>query len=175
MTMREKKPWWWKTAPAAALSAAALGLSACGTAADEPGTDVEGAQEQPAAQQPGPYAGPYDEAFAEDVAAHADEEVVLTAEVDTIVSPVAFTITSADDPGVAPLLVVNFDADAAGPEEGEVVEVTGRLHEAYNVPTVEEDIGRAPAEDLLAHYDGQPFVHATNVEDPEPQATASAG
>ncbi|MUN64920.1 hypothetical protein GMA12_17535 [Kocuria sediminis] len=151
------------------LAAAALGLSACGTGPELPGSYAEQSQDQPAE----PFAGPYDQVFAADLDAYAVDEISLTGEVETIVSPVAFTITAAGDTDVDPLLVVNFDEDASRLAVGQQVEVTGTVHEAYNVPDTEENLGDPPGPEVLAFYDGQPFFNATSVEIAEPQDTAS--
>lgn len=158
-----------RTVLAASLSVAVLTLTGCGAGTQEP------EQDQPAAGSPEPYAGPYDRAFADDLDAYAVEEMTLTGEVGTVVSPVAFTIAPADDPDVAPLLVLNFDEDAARPEEGRTVEVVGTIHEAYNVPDAEENLRTPPGPEVLAYYDGRPFFSATSVAETGPEATASPG
>ncbi|WP_162459766.1 hypothetical protein [Kocuria sediminis] len=131
----------------------------------------------PDALPAGPYAGPYDQAFAEDLEHYAEQEVTLRAQMETVVNPVAFTITTPADTGeesgegeaVAPLLVVDFDDPSPALRPGEQVEITGTVHEAYNVPDTEENLGAPPGPDVLASYDGQPFLNATSVQTPTPQ------
>lgn len=158
---------------AAALAVAGLALTGCG--ADEAAIDAE--VEDPggvALEPPGPYAGAYDAAFAERVVDYAEQEVTLTGEVDVVVSPVAFTITAAGGDPAASLLVVH-DPVGDGLTPGAAVTVTGTVHEAYNVPSVEENLGEPPGEDVLAHYDGEPFVDATVVDGDVSQRTAPTG
>lgn len=156
-------------AAAVALSVTGLGLSACGTAED----GAEEAQEQPAAEVPGAYDGPYDQAFLDDAATLVDADVTVSARVQEVVSPVAFTITDAGSAGTEPLLVLNFDEDTSGLEAGDPVIVTGTYHEAYNVPTAEEDLRATPGVEELAHYDGRPYLEATDVLAAEPTAAAT--
>jgi hypothetical protein len=171
---------------AAAVAVAALGLSACGG----PTTPPPGAPAEqllnPEAMPTGPFAGPYDQAFAADLEHYAEQEVVLRAQVETVVSPVAFTITTPEpsdadsgadtgDGGVAaPLLVMDFDDPSPTLRTGDRVKITGTVHAAYNVPDIEENLGAPPGPEVLASYDGQPFLNATSVQTDDPQATTPA-
>lgn len=159
----------------AAVALSALGLTACGTSADESGDDVGNAQEQPVGGDAGTYTGPYDQAFVDDAATLVDADVTLTAQVEEVVSPVAFTITGAEGTGTEPLLVVNFDEDTSGLDTGDPVEVTGTYREAYNAPAAEEELRGTPGVEQLARYDGEPYVEATDVESAEPASTPSTG
>ncbi|GGG72516.1 hypothetical protein GCM10011374_41560 [Kocuria dechangensis] len=172
---------WPRRAAAAAVAVAALGLSACGSADPSPGAPAEQLLD-PETLPTGPYAGPYAQAFAEDLEHYAEQEVRLSAAVETVVNPVAFTITTPEDTAentgeggaVAPLLVVEFDDTSPALRPGDPVEVTGTVHEAYNVPDTEENLGDPPGPEVLASYDGQPFLEATSVRTPAPQTTAPA-
>ena len=116
----------------------------------------------PEAVPTGPYAGPYDQAFAEDLEHYAEQEVTLRAQVQTVVSPVAFTITTPDPSGedteesgkFAPLLVMDFDDPSPVLNPGDQIEITGTVHAAYNVPDTEENLGAPPGPEVLAAYDG---------------------
>lgn len=153
-----------RTTAAALAAVAGLGLAGCGGSADQSGDDVGEAQQQPAGENPGTYTGPYDEAFIDDASTLVDADVTLTAQVEEVVSPVAFTITGAEETATAPLLVVNFDEDTSGLDTGDPVEVTGTYREAYNVPSAEEELRATPGLEQLARYDGEPFIGATDVE-----------
>lgn len=150
-----------RTAAAAALAVAGLGLAGCAAEDPEPSTDA-GAEELLAEEPVEPYSGPYDEEFVQLLDAYVGEDVELVGEVGEIVSPVAFTVTT-EDSAVPPLLVVH-EPEAAAVEVGSTVQLAGTLHEAYNVPTVEEELGQDPGPEVLASYDGQPFVNATAVD-----------
>ena len=167
--------WPRRAAAAVALSVTALGVAACGTSADDSGDDVGEAQEQLTGGDAGTYTGPYDRAFIDDAATLVDAEVTLTAQVAEVVSPVAFTITGAEETVTEPLLVVNFDEDTSGLGTGDLVEVTGTYREAYNVPSAEEDLRETPGVEQLAHYDGEPYLEATDVESTRRASTASPG
>jgi hypothetical protein len=177
----------------AATTAIAAGLLLTGCGATDPATSTAGesAAETEAASTaqplreapPGPYDGPYNAAFAEEVGTYPETgeigvyegmEVSLTAEIGEVVSPIAVAITDPQDPSVAPLLVVLENADTTL-RAGDPIEVTGTVHAAYNVPAVEENLGEAPEADVLAHYDGQPFIEATQVHSPIPAPSAPAG
>lgn len=174
MTTRDRHPTT-RTTAAALAAVAGLGLAGCGGSADRSGDDVGEARQQPAGEDPGTYTGPYDEAFVDDASTLVDADVTLTAQVEEVVSPVAFTITGAEETATEPLLVVNFDEDTSGLDTGDLVEVTGTYREAYNVPTAEEDLRETPGVEELARYDGEPYVEATDVESAEPASTPSAG
>lgn len=177
----------------AATTAVAAGLVLTGCGATDPSSStVDGsAAETEAASTaqplrdapPEPYDGPYNAAFAEDVGTYPQTgaigvyegmEVTLTAEIGEVVSPIAVTITDPQDPSVAPLLVVLENADTTL-RAGDPIKVTGTVHAAYNVPAVEENLGEAPDADVLAHYDGQPFIEATQVHSPTPAPSALTG
>lgn len=129
-----------------------------------------------------PYTGPYDADFATQIGTYPETgeisdyegvEVTLTGEVHEVINPVSAAITDPQDPSVPPLLVVLEDPDET-PAEGDSVEVTGTVHAAYNVPAVEENLGEAPDDDVLAHYHGEPYVWATAVNNSTPSAPATA-
>jgi hypothetical protein len=174
---------------AATVIAVGLPLAGCGTT--DPATSTAGATAagtastaQPLREAPpAPYDGPYDAAFAEDVGTypqtgeigvHEGMEVTLTAEIGEVASPIAVAITDPQDPSVAPLLVVLENADTTL-RAGDPVKVTGTVHAAYNVPAVEENLGEAPDADVLAHYDGQPYIEATQVHSPTPASSVPTG
>lgn len=159
---------------AVALCVSALGAASCGTPADESGDEAGATQEQPTGGGAGNYVGPYDRDFVDDAATLVDADVTLTARVAEVISPVAFTIAGAEETGTEALLVIDFDEDASGVDEGDLVEVTGTYREAYNVPSAEEDLRETPGAEQLAHYDGEPFVEATDVEAIDPAPTPSA-
>ena len=133
-----------------------------------------------------PYTGPYDADFAAQIGTYPQTgqisdyegvEVTLTGVVHEVINPVAVAITDPQDPSLPPLLVVLDDAEETL-VVGDPVAVSGTVHAAYNVPTVEENLGEAPDEDVLAHYDGEPFVLATAVNSPAPtvpSTTATSG
>ncbi|GGG60427.1 hypothetical protein GCM10011374_24100 [Kocuria dechangensis] len=176
MSHHDRRP---RRAAAAAVAVAAFGLSACGSADPSPGAPAEQLLD-PETLPTGPYAGAYDQAFAADLEHYAEQEVTLHAQVGTVVNPVAFTLTALEDTAentgeggaVAPLLVVEFDDTPPELRPGDAVEVTGTVHEAYNVPDTEENLGDPPGPEVLASYDGQPFLEATSVDTSTPQATA---
>jgi hypothetical protein len=165
-----------------AVAAAALVLSACGgPATPPPGAPVE-ALLDPESIPTGPYTGPYDPAFAENLEHYAEQGVTLSAQVETIINPVAFTITTPEDTGedtadsgtVAPLLIMDFDDPSPTLRPGDRVEITGTVHAAYNVPDIEENLGAPPGPDVLAAYDGRPFLNATSVQTTSPHTATPA-
>lgn len=176
---------------ATTVIAAGLLLTGCGAidpATSTTGESAAGTEAASTAQPlrdapPEPYDGPYNAAFAEDVGTHPETgeigvhegtEVTLTAEIGEVVSPIAVAITDPQDPSVAPLLVVLENADSAL-RAGDPIEVTGTVHAAYNVPAVEENLGEAPDTDVLARYDGQPYIEASQVHRPTPAPSVPTG
>lgn len=177
---------------AVVVTAAGAALAGCGAPESETnpemGTSVVSEIPEPTpdlleAGPAEPYTGPYDADFAAQIGTYAETgeitdyegvEVTLTGEVHEVINPAAVAITDPQDPSVAPLLVVLEDADDTL-AEGDPVEVTGTVHAAYGVPSVEEDIGVPPDDDVLAHYDGEPFVWSTAVNSSAPSALATTG
>lgn len=175
---------------AVVVTAAGVTLTGCGAPESETNSEAsvvsETAPPTPDLLEAGPaepYTGPYDADFAAQIGTYPETgeisdyegvEVTLTGEVHEVIKPVAVAITDPQDPSVAPLLVVLEDADETL-AEGDSVEVTGTVHAAYGVPSVEEDIGAPPDDDVLAHYDGEPYVWATAVNSSAPSAPATAG
>lgn len=176
---------------AVSFTIAGLVLTGCGSndpVADPAGeTIAENETAQPAQplreDPPETYVGPYNAAFASEVGTYPETgdigvyegmEVTLGAEIGEIVSPVAVAITAPEDPSVAPLLVVLENADATL-QQGDPIEVTGTVHASYNVPAVEENLGEAPDADVLAHYDGQPYISATRLDSPTPETSTPNG
>ncbi|WP_432534545.1 hypothetical protein [Kineococcus arenarius] len=157
-----------RTAAAGVVCFAALGLTACGdTAGEEEGTTVEDIQEADDEALQGeaattPYAGAYDGTFYDDVNTYVGQEVTVSAEIDSIVSPQAFIIAGTADTTVDPMLVVGA-TEVTGLTEGAVVEVTGTVHEALDLPQVEEDTGVDFQDDLFNDYDAEPYIMATSV------------
>lgn len=169
-----------RTTAAAALAVAGLGLTSCGAATTDTTDEVEETQ---STQEEGileggapdePYVGPYDSAFVDVRDDYAGMDVVLTGEVQETVAAVGFTITGPEDSTVEPLLVF-YNPDEASPEAGETVAVTGTIHEVFNPPVVEENVGGEPGSGELAYYHGQPFLRAENVAVAAPEDAAPTG
>lgn len=177
---------------AVVVTAAGVALTGCGAPEAETSPEAgasavsETASPTPDLLEAGaaePYTGPYDADFAAQIGAYPGTgeisdyegvEVTLTGEVHEVIKPVAVAITDPQDPAVPPLLVELEDTDETL-AEGDSVEVTGTVHAAYNVPAVEENLGEAPDGDVLAHYDGKPYVRATAVNSSAPSTPDAAG
>lgn len=169
-----------RTTAAAVLAVAGLGLTACES--DTPDTvdslqEAEGVPEEEILEGVGPvepYVGPYDSAFVDARDDYTDTEVVLTGEVQEIVSPVGFTIIGTEDADTDPLLVF-YDPAEAAPEAGEAVVVTGTIREVFNPPVAEANLREGPGPDELAYYHGQPFMRADNVAVATPEDMPTTG
>ncbi|SDN76047.1 hypothetical protein [Geodermatophilus sp. DSM 45219] len=161
--MRTPLPRTVRTAAVAVAAVSTLGLSACGgdTAGTEAGADVEDVvEEEPPAD--GPYDGVYDSAFYDEVDSYAGEEVTLSADVDEVITPEAFTIAGTDDTSVEALLVVGATGDTElAPET--TVGVTGTVMESFVLTDVEEDLGVDLDDALFAEWEQEPYVVAESV------------
>lgn len=152
---------------AGVMAVAALGLTACGededTAGTETGASVEDVQEGADEDAAGPYDGVYDSSFYDDVESYDGETVTLSADVNEVLTPTSFTIAGTDDTEVEELLVVS--ADASNDLAADLtVEVTGMVHDAFDLTTAEEDLGTDLDDALYEDWDGEPFVEATLVD-----------
>ena len=157
-----------RAAVAAVAALSALGLSACGgdTAGTEAGADVEDVvEEEPLEEEPaaaGPYDGVYDSAFYDEVDSYVGEEVVLSADVNEVITPESFTIAGTDDTSVEALLVVGATGDTElAPET--TVGVTGTVMESFVVTDVEDELGVDLDDALFTDWEQEPYVVAEDV------------
>ncbi|MGY1608429.1 hypothetical protein [Geodermatophilus sp. SYSU D00700] len=152
-----------RVAVAAFAAVSTVGLSACSdTAGSETGTDVEDVVEEESAVAEA-YEGPYDTDFHEGLGEYTSEQVTLSADVDEVITPEAFTIAGADDTTVDSLLVVGAAGDAQlSPET--TVEVTGTVQERFVIAEAEEDLGVDLDDALFAEWEQEPYVVADDVE-----------
>ncbi|MGY1683199.1 hypothetical protein [Geodermatophilus sp. SYSU D01176] len=152
-----------RTAVAAVAAVSTLGLTACSdTAGSEAGADVEDVVEEEALEEE-PFEGPYDTEFHEGVDEYVGEQVTLSADVNEVITPEAFTIAGTDDTTVEALLVVGATGNAQlAPET--TVEVTGTVQEPFVVTEVEEELGVDLDDALFAEWEQEPYVVADSVE-----------
>lgn len=151
-----------KAASVGFIAAAAFGLTACSedTAGTETGTDVADIQEEDAAA---PYDGPYDSDFYDGVSSYVGDEVTVSADVNEILSPSSFTIAGTDDTDVEALLVIGA-GEVTGLETDLLVGVTGTVQQAFDLPTVEEELGVDLDDGLYESYDQEPYIVADGVD-----------
>lgn len=113
--------------------------------------------------------GAFDAELYGEVKSYDGETVTIAAEVYDIISTSAFTIaatgrTTVETEGTTTeeLLVVHPDPIEAL-QEGHVVEVTGAVHTAFDLPEVENDL-RVELDDNTFHEWGkEPYVEATRI------------
>lgn len=139
---------------AAGLAIAAVpALSGCGTSEPEaePGTVVEIEDVRLDAIR--------------DVAPDGNLEykrVTVPGEVDTVISPAAFSISDPGEPQVEPLLIVHKD-DVAGAEPEARVSVTGVVYRGFDVPAVEKETGLDLDDALYEEWQGDSYIVASEV------------
>ncbi|TFV57714.1 hypothetical protein E4P41_14095 [Geodermatophilus sp. DF01-2] len=163
-TTLASKPRSVRAAVVAVAAFSTVGLSACGgdTAGTEAGTDVEDiVEEEPAAD--GLFEGVYDTAFYDEIDSYVGQEVVLSADVNEVITPTAFTIAGTDDTSVEALLVVGAtENNELAPET--TVEVTGTVQQAFVITEVEEEFGIDLDDELFVDWEQEPYVVADTVE-----------
>ena len=157
---------WAGPALAAALALSGSGLSACaGQDGDNPLApsapvqlpDIRGAEDLDDA-----YSGVLDAAFREDLDAYDGIEVTLLAEV---ISPRVFTVTSPDDAGVEPALVVaTAEAGGPAPEAGTPLLLAATPVDGFDAAVVAEELRLDLDEEAVEEWDGETFLVATIVE-----------
>ncbi|WP_159616395.1 hypothetical protein [Arthrobacter zhaoguopingii] len=164
-----RKRWAMRAAAMSMLPITALGLVGCdSTAGTEEGADVEDIVDEEAdgTEAPGgvePYNGVYDSTFFDDRESYVGEEVTLSADVNEVMSPMSFTIAGTDDTTVEALLVVHdMELPEVAPEL--TVSVTGVVREAFDLPTVEEEMGIDLDDEAFEDWDGEPYVEAKSVD-----------
>ena len=146
----------------ALATAASASLTACGGNPEQPDLGEDLADVRGPEDLADPYDGPYDADFHTDVEAYADQEVTLSAAVDQVVSPVAFTITGPDGEEVEPLLVVSTEP-ITGLEPGDDLLVAATPHRELDIPELESVLGSALEDELYEEWEGEPYLTATIV------------
>ncbi|HET9860047.1 MAG TPA: hypothetical protein VFQ19_09735 [Nocardioidaceae bacterium] len=152
-------------AAAGLLAMSTFGLVACSedTAGSEEGVSVEDVQEGGEDGGASAYDGAYDSDFETDVTSYEGETVTVSAEIDEILGDQAFTIAGTEDTDVEPLVVIHKDA-MENLEAGTVVEVTGVVHKALDVPKVEDAIETDMDDVVLEDFEAEPYIEATNID-----------
>lgn len=145
----------------AALSA--LSLAACaaeGNAPQDPEdvTDVRGEDDLT-----DPFTGAYDAAFNEDMTAYVGQEVTLSASVDEVFAPQAFTITSPDGSDVDPALVVAEQA-VDGLEPGQQVTVAATPFDDFELGALEARLGADLDDAAFEPFEDATYLSAGIVE-----------
>jgi hypothetical protein len=126
-----------------AVVAAGLGLgvlAGCGndTAGPETGASVEDVQEEPAAEEPldeEPAAGAQ-EVGADEARSFVGQTVTVSADVNEILGPQAFTIAGTENTDAEPLLVIANQPDQLVQPDSALA-VTGTVRQAFDLPAVE--------------------------------------
>lgn len=165
---------------AGSLVVAPFTLAACGddTAGPEEDVSVAEIQEDPGAEagvDPGAeaglgYDGLYDSAFYAGSSDYVGQEVTVSATVNEVFGPDAFSIAGTEDTSVAPLLVVGTDsADAL--EGGDVVQVTGTVQSAFDEVTVEDELGIDLPDDTFTDFQATEYIVADSVDTSVPTET----
>lgn len=175
----EKTLWMKKTAAVLTLPFAALTFVGCGTSGPEEGTTAEEVAEggdeaavgegDEAAVGEGDgapaYEGPFNSSFDEEAESLVGQEVTVSAEVGSIIEPASsFTIAGTDDTTVEPLLIVHNQGEMPELEEGLTVGVTGTVQEAFEIVTVEEELGVDLDDTLYTDWEGERYIQANQVD-----------
>ncbi|WP_299958715.1 hypothetical protein [uncultured Modestobacter sp.] len=168
---------------AGTLALSPLTLTACGddTAGPEEGVSAGDIQEEDATTDPGldvgtesdpviGYDGLYDTAFSEESNQYVGQQVTVSATVNELIGPNAFSIAGTDDTSVEPLLIVGADS-ANGLESGQVVQVTGTVEEPFNEATAEGDLGIELTDDAFLDFQGGVYIAAEDVSTSVPTET----
>jgi len=150
---------------------ATFGLAACGPHTQGPNDTIQTPTREPT-ESTGTtpdYEGPYDAKFRAWVDNNDDSTVVVSGNVDQVISDNAFTLAGEGDR--EDLLVVGADR-VTGLQAGSDVSVTGTVHKAFNLPGVEDDIHVDFEDDsILQAFDRDPYVEAAQVDTAAPAAT----
>lgn len=91
------------------------------------------------------------------------QTVTVSANVNEIITPEAFTIAGTEDTTVDPLLVLHKDAEPELKPEL-TVKVTGTVHVAFDLPAVEKDLDVDLDDALFEDWDGKPYLQASMID-----------
>lgn len=159
-----------RLAVAASLALSPVALAACGDDDAQPEAVDAPAEEAPeddgfGETDPGPtYEGAYDSEFVEELELYLGEEVLVSAGIEAVISPEVFVIAGAADSGVPPMLVLASDpVDGLEPETD--IEVAGTVQGSFETTAAEEDLGVDLDDELLAPFEGSPYIVADSAGD----------
>lgn len=156
---------------AAAAGAAAVSLllvGGCGndTAGPETGADVQDVQEAPGVAEPAEPGvadpGAFDTEFS-DVDAYVGKSVTVSADVNDVVSPTAFTIAGTEN-AVADELLILHKEGAPNVTEDSAVAVTGTVREGFSIADAERYVGTDLDDNLFTDWVGEHYIEATSID-----------
>ncbi|MQA34738.1 hypothetical protein [Modestobacter roseus] len=165
-------------AVAGTLALSPLALTACGddTAGPEEGVSVGDIQEEDEADAGADtgadvtdvppafgYTGTYDDGFGADPNQYVGQTVTVSATVNELIGPNAFTIAGTANTSVPALLVIGEDS-ASGLESGQVVQVSGTVEDPFNEATAEGDLGIELTDDAFLDFQGDVYLVADSVD-----------
>lgn len=111
-----------------------------------------------------PYVGLLDEAFREDLEAYSQQEVTLLAQVEEVLSPRAFSVTSPTG-DVDPVLVVTTpDVRGIDPEPGQDLVIAATPMEDFDARASTDELQLGPDAGELEDWDDDVFLLATILE-----------
>ena len=154
--------------PALAVAAAvlvALPLSACSQ--DHGAVDTDDAVETTDQDQTEPEAGIDPATFSfedlsDDLGERVGEEVMVTAEVERIITPGVFLINALEGHDLEPIAVVET-YPGADVEPGDEIVFTGTVEEQLVPRKVEKLLDVQLDDETLTDYDGRPYIEMTKV------------
>lgn len=154
---------------AAVIALTGVGATACGGSDDDNPLAPDLESEVPnirASDDPGDvYRGLLDAAFREDLEAYAEQEVTVLGDVADVLSPRAFTLTSADGSDVEPVLVItSAEADDIDPDAGETIVVAATTIQDLDPEAVVEELDLELDEGDLDEWEDDTYLLATIVE-----------
>ncbi len=169
MTTIRKRSRGLRSAAVGVAAASTLLLGACGndTAGPETGADVQDVQEDPGvadpgAGEPGVAPGAFDNDFS-DVDRYVGQQVTVSADVNDIVSPTAFTIAGTENTAVDELLVLHR-AGAPNVTEDSAVAVTGTVREGFSIANAEAFAGTDLDDNLFTNWTGEHYIEASKID-----------
>ncbi|HET7315571.1 hypothetical protein [Salinisphaera sp.] len=140
--------------------AAALGLAACdSTTGGEKDASVQDIQNEDAGSSYA-YAGSYNSGFYGNLDSYEGKQVSVSADVGKVVSKHAFTMAGGD---VEPLLIVSANEEK-NLAQGSTAKVTGTVHTAFDLTTVEDEVGVDLQDNLFNQWGQEPYIVATSID-----------
>jgi hypothetical protein len=163
-----------RTAATGLVAASALLLGACGedTTGPERDAEVEDVQEQPpdvslpssalptVTVEPGMF-----DTDVADVGNSVGQEVTLTAYVNDVIAPKAFTILGTKDTTADELLVLH-QQDAPALTPGSAVRVTGAVRPEFSVQAAEQFVETDLDDAVLTAWQGHNYIEANAINMP---------
>ena len=106
--------------------------------------------------------GAFDTGYS-DVQNYVGQQVTVSADVNDVISPTAFTIAGTENTTVDELLVLHAQGGPTVTPDS-AVQVTGPVRQGFSIPQAEQFVGVDLDDGLFTDWEGQNYIEASSVD-----------